>query len=66
MQTIEAIYDHGRLIFLGDPLKIKAKVKLTILEDLSADKKNIKFPEMSLGKIKKTDRKELYEEYLSD
>lgn len=36
--TIEAIYDHGRIIPLSDDLKIKkAKVFLTIVEDMEED-----------------------------
>jgi hypothetical protein len=65
MQTIEAIYDKGKLIFLGEDLNIRAKVKLTVLEVLPKEKKKRNFPEINLGKVRNISRKELYGEYLS-
>ena len=65
MKTIEAIYDNGKLIFLGDILNIRAKVKLTVIEELPKKKKKSEFPELNLGKIRDTNRKDLYDEYLS-
>ena len=64
METYEAIYDHGKLIFKNKPKIQKAKVIITFLPSL--EKKAKKFLEKSLGVLKKTDRESLYAEYLSD
>ena len=65
MRTLEAIYDNGKLIFLGEELKIRAKVKLTVIEELTGKKKSKKFPELNLGKVKHIRRKDLYDKTLS-
>ena len=66
MQTIDAIYDNGKLILLGEELKIRAKVRLTVHEILPQKKTKKKFPSYDLGEMKDFNRKELYDEYLSD
>ncbi|MFH1049636.1 MAG: hypothetical protein V1779_01755 [bacterium] len=66
MQTMEAIYDNGKLIFLSEELKIRAKVRLTVIEELTTKIKKRKLPELHLGVKGNLDRKELYDEYLSD
>lgn len=64
METYEAIYDHGKLKFKEKPKIQKAKVLVTFLTNF--EKKKIKFPVKSLGKIKIIDRDKLYGNYLSD
>jgi hypothetical protein len=66
MQTIEAIYDHGNIIFLGKPPASKSKITITFVEEIIEKGNKVKFPVGNLGKIKNTNSGDLYEEYLSD
>ena len=66
MQTVEAIYEDGKIFFIGEKIDFKAKVRLTVLEKIKSPKKKISLPELHLGEIKKIDRKDIYEDYLSD
>ncbi len=71
MQTLEAVYDCGRIIFKDSINISKAKVLVTIIEELeetniNAKSKQINFPTKNLGKIKKINRRDIYEEYLSN
>ena len=66
MNTYEAIYDNGKVIFLVQPKINKARIKVTFLEELTEPKKELVFPTKNLGLIKEFNREDLYEEYLSD
>ena len=67
METIEAIYDYGKIIYFEKPKRIRAKIKITFLEEIKPDEtvgKN--FPTKRLGNIKDFNRENFYEEYISD
>jgi hypothetical protein len=66
MESFEAIYDNGKFMILGDTLKLKAKVKVTIIEEFRQNQRNIAFPKKKLGKVKNIKRQSIYEDYLSD
>ena len=65
METIEAIYDNGKLILKEEPKIKKAKVLITFIESIN-EKEKIKFPTKKLGKIINIDRENLYGDYLSN
>jgi hypothetical protein len=66
MQTIEAIYDNGKIIMLEKPSFTKARVRITFIQELDKNDVKVEFPVKKLGKMKKIDKNNLYEEYLSN
>jgi len=58
METYEAIYNNGKLIFNKKPKIRKSKVLVTFFND--TEKENKEFPVKSLGVFKSLDRNKFY------
>ena len=65
MQTIEALYENGSVIFLKTPVVKRAKVLVTFLDDV--DKNWLKKPdEASDADIELSTLADIEEDYLTD
>jgi len=64
MKTYEAYYENGKIKFKKKPGIKKGKVLVTFLSE--GKKECSTFPVKALGKLKNIERKDLYNEYLSN
>ncbi len=68
MQTIEAIYENGTLIFDEPPNLTRARALIIFLDDdiPKTQVKRKQLPVFSMGKVLNTGRGDIYADYLSD